>query len=124
VAGWIKQHSHVLLRLMTRDSRTESDCVRRRRIEVADLKIEVHHRSLGTVYGRPDGSLVISGFLEHDVDLAFGCSKDGCSWLLVTDGPAEQFRRPAGRVLRWQFPTTFLSSAIARSKPGIPILPH
>jgi len=91
VTGWIEQHSDVLLRLMLCHSRPESDCLSDSRIEVADLEVEVHHRPLGTVYRRPNGSSVVSCLLENDVDGPLGRSEDGGSWFLVTDGPAEQF---------------------------------
>ena len=49
--GRIKQYSDVVQRLMLCHSRSEDDCGRNRRIEVADLEVEVHHRPLGTDLG-------------------------------------------------------------------------
>jgi len=41
--GRIEKYSDVLLRLVLGDGRSERDCLRYGRIEVANLKVEMHH---------------------------------------------------------------------------------
>ena len=98
MAGRIEQNSDIAMRLMFRHTRPKADCFRDRRIEVAHLEVEVHHGPLGTVHGRPDGSLVIGGFLEHDEDRPVGRREDGGPRFLVSNGPAQQLGVKAARL--------------------------
>lgn len=66
--GWVEEHSDVLLRLVTSHGSSEGERSGDRRIQTADLEVEVHHRTLFPVRGRPDRSLVVGCLLEHDVD--------------------------------------------------------
>lgn len=90
MAGWVEEHSDVLSGLVPSHRRSEGERLSDRGIEVADLKVEVHHRTLLRVYGWPDGGLVVGCLLEHDVDGPLGRRDDGRSRLLMTDGPTKQ----------------------------------
>lgn len=54
--GWIEEHSNIFLRLMPGQSRSQADRLDDCRIEIADLKVEVHHRTLVLPYWRPHGA--------------------------------------------------------------------
>jgi hypothetical protein len=56
VTGWVEEHSDVLLRLVRSHRCSEGNGLGDRGIEVADLEIEVHHRTLLPVDWRPHGS--------------------------------------------------------------------
>jgi hypothetical protein len=58
VAGWIQENADVLLWLGRRHRGSQRDRLSDRGIEVTDLEVEVHHRALRLVHGRPDGGLV------------------------------------------------------------------
>jgi hypothetical protein len=92
VPGWVKEHSHRLLRLVRSHRRSEGDRLGDRGIEVPDLEVEVHHRTLLPVDGRPDRSLIVGRLLEHDEDGPLGSGEDGRTWFLVPDGPIEQLK--------------------------------
>ena len=70
--GWVEKHSDVLLRLGCRHCGAQGERFSDRRIEVPNLEVEVHHRPLGAVNGRPYRDLVIGRLLEHDVDRSLG----------------------------------------------------
>jgi len=91
MTGRVKQHTDVFLWLIVRNFRPKSYRFADRRIQVANLEIEVHHRPLGTVCRGPDGSFVASCLLEHDVNGSLWRSKYDSPRLLVANGPAEQF---------------------------------
>jgi hypothetical protein len=90
VTGWVEEHSDVLLRLVRSHRCSEGNGLGDRGVEVADLEIEVHHRTLLPVDWRPYGGLVAGRLLEHDVDGSRGRGEDGRTWFLVPDRPAEQ----------------------------------
>lgn len=75
-----------------------------------DLKVEVHHRALFPVDGRPDGGPVAGRLLEHEIDGSLGSGEDGRSWFLVSDGPTEQLGvevcQSGGAAPRSRLPTT------------------
>lgn len=68
VTGWVEEHSDVLLRLVRSHRCSEGNGLGDRGVEVADLEVEVHHRTLLPVDWRPYGGLVAGRLLEHDVD--------------------------------------------------------
>ena len=90
MSGWVEEHADVLLWLVNRNRRSEGERLSDRGIEIANLEIEVHHRTLFPVRGWPDGGLVVGCLLEHDVDGPLRRGEDGRSWFFVTDGPIEQ----------------------------------
>ena len=53
VPGWVEKHSDVLLRLGCSQRGAQGERLSDRGIEIADLEVEVHHRALCTVDGRP-----------------------------------------------------------------------
>jgi len=55
VAGGVDEHANVLLRLVRSDSCSQGERLPDRRVEVGDLEVNVHHRTLFAVDGRPDG---------------------------------------------------------------------
>jgi hypothetical protein len=59
VPGWVEKHSDVLLRLGCSHRGAQGERLSDRGIEIADLEVEVHHRALCTVDGRPYRGLVI-----------------------------------------------------------------
>ena len=90
VTGWVEKHSDVLLRLVRSHHCSEGNGLGDRGVEVADLEVEVHHRTLLPIDWRPYGGLVAGRLLEHDEDGSRGRGEDGRTWFLVPDGPAEQ----------------------------------
>jgi hypothetical protein len=90
VAGGVKEHANVLLRLVLGDDRSEGGRFSDRGVQVGDLEVEVQHRGLLSLLGRPHRALVVSCFLEDNVDRAFGRGDNYRARILVTDGPAEQ----------------------------------
>jgi hypothetical protein len=88
VAGRVEEHSDVLLRLGRSHRGSQGDRLGDRGIEVADLKVEVHHRALLPVDGRPNGGLVAGRLLEHEIDGSLGSGDYGRSWFLVPCSPA------------------------------------
>jgi len=90
VTGWVEKHSDVLLRLVRSHRCSECNGLGDRAVEVADLEVEVHHRTLLPIDWRPYGGLVAGRLLEHDEDGSRGRGEDGRTWFLVPDGPAEQ----------------------------------
>ena len=104
VAGWVQENPDVLLCLGRRHRGSQRDGLSNRGIEVPDLEVEVHHRALFPVHGRPDGGLVSVRLLEHDVNGSLGSGEYDRSRLLVSDRPAEQFGvelRQGARVRRF-----------------------
>lgn len=89
VAGWVEEHPDILLRLVFSQRRSEGERLSSRRVEVAHLEVEVHHRTLFPGRGRPGRGLVVGCLLEHDVDGPLGRSEDGRSRFFMTDGPIE-----------------------------------
>src|SRR5262245_43365935 len=68
VAGRVEQNPDVVLRLVRGDRRAESYRVLDRRLEVTDLEVEMHHRTLLPVNGRPHRWRVSDRLLKHDED--------------------------------------------------------
>jgi len=66
VTGRVEKHSDVLLRLVRSHRCSEGNGLGGRGVEVADLEVEVHHRTLLPVDWRPYGGLVAGRLLEHD----------------------------------------------------------
>ncbi len=52
---WVEEHPDVLLRLVASHGRSEGERVGDRRIQIANLEVEVHHRTLFPVRSRPWG---------------------------------------------------------------------
>lgn len=100
VSGWVKEHTDVLLRLSSSQRGAQRDRIGDRRVEVTDLKIEVHHRALLSVGWWPHWGLVAVRLLKDEKDRSLASAEDGCSWLLVTDGPLEQLRIEPGQGAR------------------------
>ena len=90
MTGWVEKHSDVLLRLVRSNRCSEGNGLGDSGVEVADLEVEVHHRTLLPVDWRPYGGLVAGRLLEHDVYGSRGRGEDGRSRFLVPDRPAEQ----------------------------------
>ena len=90
MAGWVEEDSDILLRLVLSRRCSEGERLSDCGIEVADLEVEVHHRTLFPVHGGPDGGLVVACLLEDDVDRPLRRGEDGRSRFFVTDGPTEQ----------------------------------
>ncbi len=57
MASGVEEYADVLLRLDRRHRGSQSDRLGDRRIEVADLKVEVHHRALFPADWRPNGEV-------------------------------------------------------------------
>jgi hypothetical protein len=76
VTGRVEEHPDIVLRLANSDRGSECDCVGDRRVEVSDLKVEVHHRALLPVDGRPHGGPVAGRLLEYDIDGSLGSGED------------------------------------------------
>ncbi len=55
VAGGVDDHANVLLGLVGSDCRTQGECLGDRRVEVGDLKVNVHHGALLAVESRQTG---------------------------------------------------------------------
>ena len=100
MSGWVKEHTDVLLRLSSSQRGAQSDRIGDRGVEVTDLKIEVHHRTLLAVGWWPHWGLVAVRVLKDEKDRSLGSGEDGCSWFLVTDGPPEQLRIEPGQGAR------------------------
>lgn len=62
VAGGVEEHSDVLLRLVLGHRGAQGD----RRVQIADLEVEVHHRALSAIDRWPDRSPVAFGLLEYE----------------------------------------------------------
>jgi hypothetical protein len=90
VTGWVEKHPDVLLQLVRSHRCPERNGLGDRGVKVADLEVEVHHRTLLPLDGRPYGGLIAGRPLEHDVDGSRGRGEDGRTWFLVPDRPAEQ----------------------------------
>ena len=107
----INEYSNVLLRLVGRNRRTERNRLRHNRIEVAHLKVEMHHRTLFFRLRWPNGSDEVGGFLEYDVYRSVRRRDDCGARFLVNERPTEQLgdRNLPERwdsELQWRFPTT------------------
>jgi hypothetical protein len=76
-----------------RHGRSQGNSLSDGRIEVADLEVEMHHRTLGLVYWRPDRGLVATRFLEDDLNRPLGAARMTVlgSRFSVTNRPVEQF---------------------------------
>lgn len=85
VACRIEENSDVLLELLRRDGRSERDCFCHRRVEVANLKVKMHHRALAARIRRPHRRPVVGRFLEHDVDMTFRYREYDRSRFLMSD---------------------------------------
>jgi hypothetical protein len=70
VTGGVHQDPDVLLRLLCSHRGSQGDRVSDGGIQISDLEVEVHHRALRAVDGRPHRGSVVTGLLEHDVDRA------------------------------------------------------
>jgi hypothetical protein len=90
VTGGIKEYSDVLLGLVRRHRRSERDCLGDSRVEVAYLKVEVHHWALVSRFRWPDRWLKVKGLLEDDVYRSVGRRDDCGARFFVNDGPIEQ----------------------------------
>ena len=90
MASRIKEDANVRLGLMGRDRCSQSQRVGDSCVEIVHLEVEVHHRALRAVGGRPHRPLVVVSLLEHDVDGPLRGREYRRSWLLVTDGLAQQ----------------------------------
>ncbi len=90
MTGGIEKHTHVLVRLMLGGDRSEGNRFGHGALEIGDLEVEVHHRSLVTRRGWPGRRAVVAGLLEHDERGPTRCSEHRRSRLLVHHGPAEQ----------------------------------
>src|ERR1700683_4988001 len=88
---WVEEHADVVPWLVLRHGRSQGNSLSHGRIEVTDLEVEMHHRTLGLVYRRPDRGLVAGRFLEHDVNGTLGGSENDGSRLFVTNRPVQQF---------------------------------
>ena len=88
----IEEHSDILPRLVPSHGRSKRNRVSDCRIEVANLEVQVHHRTLIFICRGPHGGAVAVGFLENDVDRPFGRGEDGRPRFVVTNGPSKQFR--------------------------------
>ena len=82
MAGRVEEHPDIVLRLVASDRGSEGDCLGHRGVEVCDLEVEVHHRALLPVDGRPHGGLVTGRLLEHDLDGSLGSGEDRRARLL------------------------------------------
>ena len=67
--GGVEEHSDILLGLNRRQRGSHGDCLRNRVVQVAHLKVEVHHRALVVVGRWPHRGLVSGGLLKHEVDV-------------------------------------------------------
>jgi len=54
VTDWVEEYSNVALGLIVRLLGTELERVRNRCLQVADLKVKMHHHLLRTLDHRPD----------------------------------------------------------------------
>src|SRR4051794_25425278 len=90
MAGRVEQHPDVVLRLRLGQRGAQGDRVLDRRVEVADLEVEVHHRPLLPRRRRPHRGLVTGRLLEHHVDRPLRGGQDRRPRLLVADRPVEQ----------------------------------
>ena len=68
MAGRVEEHPDIVLRLVRSDRGSECDCLGDRQVKVADLEVEVHHRALLPVGGRPHRGLEAGRLLEHDIE--------------------------------------------------------
>jgi hypothetical protein len=96
MARRIKENSDVLLWLMRGESRSERDRLSDGRVEVTNLKVEMHHRTLVPREWRPHRRHVVGCFLKHDVNLTLGRRENGRSRFLMGDWPTEQQGVKAG----------------------------
>lgn len=56
VADWVEEHAYVFLRLVLGQRRSERNRLGNRGVEVVDLEVEVHHRTLLAVHGGQTGT--------------------------------------------------------------------
>src|SRR5258705_8266043 len=76
VAGRVDEYPDIVLRLVSSDRGSEGDRLGYRGVEVSDLEVEVNHRALLPVDGRPHRGLVTGRLLEHDIDGSLGSGED------------------------------------------------
>ena len=55
MTGRVEKHPHVRLRLMLRQRRSEGRCLCDSGVEISDLEVEVHHRTLPALSGGHTG---------------------------------------------------------------------
>jgi hypothetical protein len=91
VSGGVEHNPDVRLRLVFREGGSQGHRFGDGRVQVRDLEVEVHHRALLPVDGRPDRRAVAVGLLEHEVRSLRGGGDDRRSRLLVSDVPPEEF---------------------------------
>ena len=68
VSGWIEEHSNIFLRLVLSHGRSHGDRLSHCRIDVVDLEVEVHHRTLVLPCRRPHGGAVAVRLLDNLLD--------------------------------------------------------
>ena len=91
MSSGIEQHPDMLLRLELGYGGTKSNRFGRRRAQVPDLEVEVHHRPLLPLDRRPHRSLIALCTLEHEERPLRGGGHNGRTRLLVPDVPSEEF---------------------------------
>src|ERR1039457_6034663 len=94
---WIEEHAYVLLRLMLRHRRAQSDRVGDGGGQVIHRNVEVHHHLLVAVGGRPDRGHIVRRELERQVGRVAWYGYGRLAGLQLRYRPAKQANIEVGK---------------------------